>query len=280
MNQLPLVSVICLCHNQRPYIREAINSVLKQSYPNVELIIVDDGSNDGSKEEIKDVIADSSIVFLDLEASIGNCTAFNKGFQRSSGEYIIDLAGDDCLMPERILKGVNTFLKTDAGVTFCDVMNIDKNGNNIGSHFKRNTSDRLIEDVPQGDIYTDLIKRYFISPPSMMIKRDVLNKMGGYDETLSYEDFDFWIRSSRDWHYAFTDEILVKKRILAGSLSDQQFRFRSKHQQSTLKVCQKIKKLNKTKDERSALRQRVLYEVKQCLKQGNINLIFPFLKLL
>lgn len=280
MNQLPLVSVICLCHNQRTYVREAIQSVWKQSYPNIELIVVDDGSTDGSKEIIKSILKGKNAKFLDLESPIGNCAAFNRGFFQSKGDYIIDLAADDALMPERVLKGINTFMKSDAGVTFCNVMNIDPLGNELSTHFVRDEQSRIAEKVPEGDVYTELIRRYFISPPSMMIRREVLEELGGYDESLSYEDFDFWVRSSRNWEYAFTDEVLIKKRMVPNSLSDRQFRFKSQHQETTLKVCQKIKELNRTKEDHSALRSRCLYEVKQCIKQGNFHLIPSFLKLL
>jgi glycosyltransferase involved in cell wall biosynthesis len=280
MNQLPLVSVICLCHNHVAYVRESIQSVWKQSYPNIELIVIDDGSTDGSKDVIIEFLKDKGVTFIDLPTSIGNCSAFNKGFFKSSGKYIIDLAADDCLMPERVLKGVNSFIQSDAGVSFCDVLNIDKEGKALGTHFKRNKKDDLLEKVPEGDIYLELIKHYFISPPSMMVKQEVLEELGGYDESLSYEDFDFWIRSSRNWEYTFTDEVLVKKRILPGSLSDLQFRTRSVHQKTTLKVCEKIKELNRTKTEDSALRKRCYYEIKQCIKQKNFELIPGFLKLL
>ena len=279
MNQLPLVSVICLCHNQLPYVREAIQSVWKQSYPNIELIVVDDGSTDGSKEMIESILKGEDVKFIDIESRIGNCAAFNRGFYQSKGEFIIDLAADDVLIPDRILEGINTFMKTNAGVTFCNVMNIDQEGNELDTHFKTQNGS-IQEDIPEGDIYIDLIKKYFISPPSMMIKREVLEELGGYDESLTYEDFDFWIRSSRNWKYAFTNNILVKKRKVIGSLSDQQFRYRTEHQETTLRVCQKIKELNRSKEEDSALRKRCLYEIKQCVKQGNLKLIPGFLRLI
>ncbi|MEP1032943.1 glycosyltransferase [Ekhidna sp.] len=280
MNQLPLVSVVCLCHNHLSHLRRSIQSVLSQSYPYVELIVVDDGSTDGSKEMIQAIIEDKNIQYIDIPSSIGNCTAFNLGFEKTKGAYIIDLAADDVLLPERIMKGINSFLNSDAGVTFCDVMNLDENGVELGTHFKRNRNDVLIENVPEGDIYVELIERYFISPPGMMIKREVIEELSGYDESLSYEDFDFWIRSSRNWQYSFTDDVLVQKRKLSGSLSEQQFRYKSKHQKTTLKVCQKIKELNRSGEEKSALRRRCLYEMRQCIRQGNFRLIPEFLKLL
>lgn len=280
MNQLPLVSVVCLCHNQMDYVEYAIRSVWKQSYPNVELIVVDDGSKDGSKEKIQTILDGKEVQFLNLHQSIGNCRAFNQGFSLSKGDYIIDLAADDMMMPERILKGINTFLATEAGVSFCDVLHESPDGKRLNTHFKRDENHRLIEKVPQGDVYSELIQRYFISPPSMMIKREVLEELEGYDESLLYEDFDFWIRSSRNWSYAFTDEVLVIKRVISGSLSDRQFTKKSPFQETTLRVCQKIKKLNRTQSEKLALRKRCLYEIRQCVRQQNWTLILPFAKLL
>lgn len=263
-----------------PYARQAIESVLTQSYPNVELIVVDDGSSDGSKEMIHMLKQEKKFQYVDIPSALGNCKAFNRGFTLSKGEYIIDLAADDLLLPERVLTGINTFLKSDSGVTFCDVMNLDPNGVHLGTHFKRSINGDIAEEVPEGDVYQELIKRYFISPPGMMIRREVLEELGGYDESLSYEDFDFWIRSSRNWTYAFTDEVLVMKRKLKGSLSQQQFAYKSKHQHTTLRVCQKIKELNRSKAENSALRSRCLYEIRQCFRQGNWKLIPEFIKLL
>lgn len=88
MNSLPLVSIICLCHNQKDYVQAAIRSVLSQTYSNLELIVVDDASTDGSVEVIEKVIqGHGDISFLKLDENIGNCRAFNRGFHVSKGKY-------------------------------------------------------------------------------------------------------------------------------------------------------------------------------------------------
>ena len=269
----PKVSVICLCHNQANYVSAAMQSVLDQTYPNIELVVVDDGSDDRSKEIIQKFITNTSAQYIAIPDSIGNCKAFNRGLKIATGEYIIDLAADDVLLPTRVEKGINTFEEQEIGVEFCNVQNIDSDGQPLNVHF---TADEV---VPEGDIYKELIERYFISPPGMMTKKAVFDDLGGYDENLTYEDFDFWIRSSRRYTYGYTNKILVQKRDVANSLSKAQFQFKSAHQKSTLAVCQKIKRLNKTKQEDAALRRRCLYEIKNCLKQGNLYLIPSFLRL-
>lgn len=268
----PLISIICLCHNHESYVHESISSVFDQKYKNIELIVVDDGSNDQSKRVIKETIENTDIQFIDIHETIGNCKAFNLGWKASKGEYIIDLSADDLLLPERVTLGLETFEKSQIGVEFCNVQNINAAGSSLGHHF---TSDQ----VQEGDLYETLIQKYFICPPGMMIKREVFEYLDGYDETLSFEDFDFWIRSSRKYAYGYTDEILVKKRIISGSHSANQFKFWSTHQRSTLKVCQKIKVLNRSKTEKAALQRRCLYEIKQCMRQGNFHLIPSFLRL-
>src|SRR5258706_191229 len=218
MMELPMVSVICLCYNHAPFVNEAITSVLRQTHPRVQLVVVDDASTDNSLQVIKESILDRpEITFLPLQQNFGNCRAFNKGLAASTGSFIIDLAADDVLMANRVEAGLNAFasLGPDYGVHFSDAELIDEAGNRIGYH-----SDRFPHgSIPQGDIYKDLISRYFINSPTMMLRRSVLEKMGGYDESLAYEDFDLWIRSSREWKYAYTPEPLVRKRMLRSSMS-------------------------------------------------------------
>ena len=252
---------------------EAIQSVLQQSHDHTELIVVDDGSTDGSKETISKTLANLPIEFISIKDSIGNCRAFNMGLRSSSGAYIIDLAADDVLLPDRITEGLATVSAKDIGVEFCNVMNVDENGKELKSHFESGV------DVPEGDLYKDLIEKYLISPPGMMIKREVLDALNGYDESLSYEDFDFWIRSSRSYLYGYSNKILVKKRLLPNSHSKHQFRFRTPQQKRTLQVCEKLRFLNESEAENTALRKRCNYEVKQCIRQGNLELIPKFLSL-
>ena len=260
----PLVSVICLCYNHERFVEHAIESVLKQTYSNIELIVVDDASTDGSRDVIIKASKNYGFRVILNESNLGNCTSFNQGFKQSKGKYLIDLAADDLLDLERIQTGVNVLeAKGDTyGVHFCDVELISEEGKSLGTQYKRDQQGNLSEIVPSGDIYKALVERYIISAPAMMMTRKVLDELGGYDEQLSYEDFDFWVRSSRNYHYAFTDQVLIRKRILEHSLSSSQFHRNNKHALSTAKVCDKILKMNKNKEEDQALLKRIKYEVK------------------
>jgi glycosyltransferase involved in cell wall biosynthesis len=277
--ELPLVSVICLCYNHARFVKEAIASVRQQTHPRVQLVVVDDASTDNSVQVIGESIRDyPEITFLSWPQNIGNCRAFNKGFAMSTGSFIIDLAADDVLMPNRLAAGINAFasLGPDFGVHFSDAELIDAGGNRIGYH-----ADRFPHaSIPQGDIYKDLISRYFINSPTMMMRRSVLEKLGGYDESLAYEDFDFWIRSSREWKFGYTPEPLVKKRIVKNSMSGDQYRKDSIQLVSTFLVCEKILHLNRTMDETKALNKRIRYELRKVISLGEWSLALRYFKLL
>src|SRR5690606_20919471 len=148
------------------------------------------------------------------------------------------------------------------GIHFCDAELINESGRFLRTHYRRDQSGRLDEEVPQGQIFKELLARYFICTPSMMIRKTVLDSLGGYDENLSYEDFDFWVRSSRSFNYVFSDEILVKKRIIKKSHSGSQKNILNTHIASTRIVCQKAFDLCQSKEEFEALLQRIKYERK------------------
>jgi glycosyltransferase involved in cell wall biosynthesis len=282
MDSQPLVSIICLCYNQKKYVGAAIRSALAQTYANIELIVVDDGSTDGSNEEIRNELAGTTVEFIDLPENIGNCAAFNKGLARSTGEFIIDLAADDLLLPLRLEIGIQDFDEAGpkAGVHFSDALIIDESAQPLGTHYRRNKDGKIEGHVPVGDVYIDLIGKYYICPPTMMSRRAVYESLGGYDEALEYEDFDFWMRSSRDFEYIFNPTPLMKYRKVQGSLGASQRVIRNKHTNSTLKVCQKIAQLNRSIEEDEELRKRCWYEIRQCLRTLNLEPINNYFSLI
>lgn len=279
-----MVSVICLCYNHMPFVVESIQSVLEQTYPNVELIVVDDGSTDGSKETIENFLKlYTQVRFLNLPHNTGMCTAFNKGLRMASGEFVIDLAADDVLHPERILKQVKAFEKLDSsfGVVFSDAEIMDENGKHLRYWYNRSNNGRLQEKVPSGNIYTELFKRSFICSPTMMTRKAVYDELGGYDESLNYEDFDFWVRSARTYKYHFLNEALTRKRQVRNSDSSKWYsRKRNPHLQSTLKVCEKALRQNQFDKENKALSVCIRYHLRQAVFTENYDLVMGFARLL
>jgi glycosyltransferase involved in cell wall biosynthesis len=270
----PLVTVVCLCYNHARFVEEAITSVLAQTHKNIQLVVVDDASNDGSQSIIKTLVDQYPLIhFISLTRNLGNCKAFNRGLKEVKGEFIIDFAADDVLLPQRIERGVKAFQKNQKwGVQFSDAELIDEQSRTMGLH-----SDRFPHSsIPQGDIYQDLIQKYFICSATMMFRKSVIDELEGYDESLHYEDFDFWVRSSRLFQYGYIPEVLVKRRIVKGSMSDNQFKRSSPQQESTLAVCKKVMIMNRVKSEQEALNHRVLYELFQSLKRFDFDLAWKY----
>lgn len=265
---LPLVSIVCTCFNQREFIADSINSVLNQSYKPIELIIIDDCSLDGSQDIISTTIeGHPQVVFISNKQNQGICKNFNNGLKQSKGKYLIDLSGDDILLLDRIEKQVAFFeiLSQKYGVIYSNAEMIDENEQSLGHYYPTDKENKSQVLPYQESIYSQLIKTCFIAAPTMMMMRSMLGELGGYDENLAYEDFDFWIRSSRKWKYAYQDEVLTKIRKTPGSLSSSQYHHEDDQLLSTYKVCEKIKALNQTKEEDQALIKRLKYEIRHAV---------------
>ena len=279
----PMVTVICLCYNQARFIQEAIESVLNQTYPSIQLIVVDDASSDQSQKVIRSLVSKHpAIEFISLPHNIGNCKAFNRGLLQARGEFILDFAADDILKPDRIAKQVDQFQKLgkEYGVLFTDATYIDESGGFLRNHYEYLTGKGLLKEVPQGDVFSAVMSRYFIASPTMMMRKSVFDKLGGYDEDLSYEDFDFWVRSSRICLYGFLNEKLTAIRKTKSSMSTGWYKIGDKQIHSTYLVCKKAVGLIRNEDEKRSLLTRLRYELRQCVFSHNKEEALLFLNLL
>ena len=263
-----------MCYNHEKFIKEALYSVFNQTYKNWELIIINDASTDSSKEVIDKIVKRNNHLYkiqtIHLEKNIGNCAAFNKGFSLSEGKYIIDLAGDDKFEVDKLEKQVKVLENTDnqTGICFTNATLIDEESKEIGNYYY-NWYKKLPKD---GFIFKELIRAGgMICSPTMLIKREVLEELGGYDESLSYEDYDFWVRSARNWKYIFLNENLTFYRKIT-HFDSHSSTFKKKnnpHLYSTFKVCQKGFSLCQNKEEYKSLSISVLYHFKESLKYEN-----------
>ncbi len=280
----PLVSVICLCYNHKKFVRAAVESVIRQTYKPVQIILADDASTDGGQLIIQALKAEYPFLEIILSSvNVGNCRAFNRAYTLAKGSYLIDFSTDDIMKEDRIEKQVVFFEQhgNEAGVIFTDASYIDQEGNFLRDHFEYLYRKNIIRAIPYGDIYRDVLSTYFIASPTMMFRREVLEKLAGYDEELAYEDFDFIIRSSRYFKYGFLNEKLTLIRKLKSSMSATQYALGDKQLYSTYLVCRKAKLLNRNADDNQALVTRVQYELRQSVlsdKRGEARLFYDFLK--
>lgn len=284
MQQNSLVSIICLCYNHSNFVIESLQSVINQSYKNIELIIVDDCSNDNSVAVIKEwLINYPGIQFIANDKNLGNTKAFNIAVQFAKGEYIIDLAADDVLLPNCVTLQVEKFEKSkykNLGLVYGNCENIYENGGFDSYYFAVDSNKKVIEKPCTGDIYKAVINSgKTICSVTALIKKDIFNALGGYDDTLAYEDLDFWIRISRDYNIDFSDEILVQKRILNTAMSVNFVKKNSKINNSTYKILKKAIGLNRCLEEDLAIKKRIHYEIILSFKNKNIELFLKNLGL-
>ncbi|WP_416864939.1 MAG: glycosyltransferase family 2 protein [Imperialibacter sp.] len=271
------VSVICLCYNQAPYLQEALESVWNQTYPDIQVIVVDDASTDNSGEVIKSLLKGKpDIPFIENIENQGNCSSFNSAMKLAAGDYIIDFSLDDVMHPDRVAAQVSFFETLDEsfGVIYHNAEYINENGNFLKHHFSASFSQ------PEADIYKRLISTYFIAPPTMMFRKQVIDGLGGYDAQLSYEDFDFWVRSARKYKYAYQPEVLTSIRKHSSSMSTGWYKKGDKQLSSTYLVCLKIQQMNRSAEEDQALIRRLRYEIRQSVFSANHKEATLFLDLL
>ena len=278
-----LVTVICLCYNHEHFVVESLFSVILQDYPFIELIIIDDCSNDDSKKVIKNWLLDyPKVKFITNKRNLGITKSFNMALKLAKGDYIIDLAADDVLVPNCISLQIETFKKstfTNLGIVYGNAELITEKGEFDSYYFPVDHNHKTIKKKQNGDVYKSVLSGLdSICSVSSMTKKTVYDSLNGYDETLAYEDLDFWIRASRVYEFDFIDEILVKKRISENSLTssfydNKKLAFR-KMNLSTYLILKKAIHLNRTKKEDLAVQKRVHHEIVHTFQIKDYNLLF------
>ena len=277
MQENPLVTIICLSYNHEKFVLETLNSVVNQNYSPIELIIVDDYSTDTTKSIIENwLLSHSDVHFIANAVNLGNTKSFNNALKIAKGNYIIDLAADDLLIPNGIQMQVEAFQNSaykNLGIVYGNAEIINENGSFNSYYFPVDAYENVINKRKTGDIYeTVLLSGDSICSVSTLIKKEVFDFLGGYDETLGYEDLDSWIRASRIFEFDFIDAVLIKKRIVSNSLGTHFLKKKNKINISTYKILRKALKLNRSKMEDLALQKRVHYEIIHSFKNRSFNL--------
>ncbi|MBD0381604.1 glycosyltransferase [Paenibacillus sedimenti] len=204
MEQLnrPRVSVVMPFYNC-PYVDRAIQSVLKQTYPNIELIVVSDGSTRYT-DLVKPYLA--QIVYIEKENG-GTATALNTGIKHATGELFAWLSSDDVFELTKIEKQVTFMLNTNAAISYTNFHLIDANDQithtNVGLHFQ----DRLY-------FLKHLVDSCPVNGSTIMMKTEVFQKVGLFDESLPYtHDFDYWKRAALHYTFHSLNEPLLRYRM-------------------------------------------------------------------
>ena len=206
----PLVSVIIPNYNHARFLGDAIRSVLDQDYKNVEIIIVDDGSTDNSREIAGQFGEQIHYIY---QTNAGLSSARNKGIRASNGSLIGVLDADDMYELGYLCTLVAELQSNpDAYGIYCGYQFIDQENNLLPQIEARPVASELLYEV--------LLDGNFFVPESIFLHRHVYEKVGLFDEALrACEDWDVWLRVTKKFKIIHSHEILTRHRILAGSMS-------------------------------------------------------------
>lgn len=218
----PVVSVVIPCYNQARFLGDAIYSALHQTYERVEVVVVDDGSNDGTEEVSKWEGWRGAVRYVRQE-NRGLSVARNVGFQASTGAYIAFLDSDDKLLPEAIELGVQAFReRPESGM----VVGYHREFTEAGAETRDDVEQlhtylgRLRESAA-ADPYAALLRgNHMGMPAAVLYRRDVLEASGGFDPGLrACEDYDLYLRIARRYPVHYHASVVALYRKHSGSMS-------------------------------------------------------------
>ena len=207
----PEISVIMPAYNAENYIKEAIDSILNQTFTNFELIILNDNSTDATKDIIlKYVEKDSRIIFIDKKVNVGPANLRNEGFENAKGEFIALLDADDIALPERLEKQI-TFLRNNKNIGVCG---------SWFTSFGKNVRNKTIKHPENhNQIKVNFLINCTIGNSTTFFRKDILGNNRFDKEYVPCEDYHLWSRLITLTHFHNIQETLVKYRIHDANIS-------------------------------------------------------------
>lgn len=215
-----LVSVVMPTYNRADFIEQAIDSVLEQSYKNIELFVIDDGSTDGTKVLLDKYESDPRFNYI-YQPNQGQSVARNHGIKLSSGEYLSFVDSDNAWFLDKLEKLV-TVAESHAGfdIFYGDGVSIDVNGDEIT---------RLNMPRFSGKITKHLLQDNCVSFNTTLVRKKCFDEMGGFNEKDRFaEDYELWLRFSTRYQFMYIPELLAYYRVMEDQISsDKETRFAS-----------------------------------------------------
>ena len=207
MNSMPLVTICIGAYNRKNYIRECVDSTLAQTWPNKEVIVVDDASTDGTREILQSY--GDSIRLILRETNSGICPITrNQAAQAAHGEYVAFLDSDDIWYPEKIAQQVD-FMESHPDVLLCHTLCnvIDESSEIVGVRHGKGV-------VPEtGMIFECLLDHCWVTISSVMVRKSLFTEVGWFNSDPPYgylgEDHEFFLRVSKHHPIGFIPEILA-----------------------------------------------------------------------
>lgn len=232
MDKQPLVSIITTTHNRGSLIKRAINSVLGQTYKNIEYIIVDGASTDNTSEIVKSYANDKRLKYVYLNIDKGPAQCLYKGFEVSSGDYIAFLDDDDEYHLDKIEKEVKLLNNLDEsyGMVYCWMTYYDTKTKNIVYYHN-----------PQlrGFVADDVVEKPAVSgTPTFLFRRHVFQELGGWNLNIGLEsDWELAVRCCQKWKVDYIPESLVNVYVNHSSTRMSEFGYYSDRCKKELKFA-------------------------------------------
>jgi glycosyltransferase involved in cell wall biosynthesis len=206
-NYSPLVSVVIPTYNHAKYLKQAIDSVLEQDYPNFELIVLDDGSTDQTRSVLESY---GNQFYWESQKNMGQSSTLNKGWNMARGEILAYLSADDVLLPNAIIRSVQCLLShTEVVLAYCDFDLIDPDS-------------RVVRRVSAPDYsYMEMVTKFICAPSAgAFFWRVPFMKTGGWNPKFHrFPDYDCWLRLGLQGQFVRIPESLAAFRVHDGSQS-------------------------------------------------------------
>lgn len=212
----PLVSIVLTTYNGERFVRETLKSLVSQTYPNLEIVVSDDGSTDGTITILKEFAARYPAVRLNLnEKNIGIARNYNLAVRMARGEFVIGISHDDLLPPTHVEKMVPLFSTPKIGLVHCNAVRIDENGR----PGRRVASDR--EKIEKSrDPMRSLCFNNFVQSCGMMFRRQAFLDIGGWDEAFSYDsEWYTYVRYAENYDFLYTTQTHAFYRVHDANIS-------------------------------------------------------------
>ena len=216
----PSVTVVIPAFNRVGTIRAAVESVLSQSYADLELLVVDDGSSDGTMSALAGM-SDPRLRLLANPCNMGPSAARNTGIRAARGDWVAFQDSDDEWLSDKLAKQMVRIALTGPGcvAAYCGMLIDAPKDGSLGPGGVRYYPDASL-GAREGNLLEALLRRSLISTQTLIARRDALLKIGGFDESLpALEDWDCVLQLARLGSFAFVDEALVKQYFSPNSIT-------------------------------------------------------------
>ena len=215
------LTLVIVNYNQGHYFEDCLRSITEQNLDSLDLIVIDDCSTDSSVEQIESLLRTYNVAtrFIKNNVNKGICANLNLALSIAKGKYFSFVASDDWIEKDCYAYMINALKGADqkVAVVYGDCKVVDENKQLLHNSYMRYFRKDL-DIAPQGNIFKDLLRGNFIPAMITMSKTDLLRRLDGFDENLKVEDYDMWLRVSRNHYFLFVKDASGYYRVVQRSL--------------------------------------------------------------